>query len=87
MSKPKIAVVGGSIAGLALSTILKRLGYDITVFERSKAKFTDRGAGIMLPKTLLQRLLDQKLLPQDFSSIAIRERIINTYDKANHVLP
>ncbi len=83
MSKPKIAVVGGSIAGLALSTILKRLGYDITVFERSKAKFTDRGAGIMLPKTLLQRLLDQNLLPQDFSSITIRERIINTYDKAN----
>ncbi|RHW24935.1 FAD-dependent oxidoreductase [Nocardioides immobilis] len=39
-------VVGGSIAGLATAAMLRRIGWQVTVCERSNAELTGRGAGI-----------------------------------------
>jgi len=80
--KTKIAIVGASIAGSICSIILERLGFNITVFEKSKSNesIVDRGAGIWLPETLIRALIDKNILSSDFPYINIHERPIYTYD-------
>lgn len=47
MSGPRIAIVGGGIAGLATAIYLRRRGLDVTVYERAPT-FAPVGAGILL---------------------------------------
>ncbi|MEU3570268.1 FAD-dependent monooxygenase [Kitasatospora sp. NPDC036755] len=54
----RVAVVGGSIAGCATAVALARAGCEVTVFERSRGGLRDRGAGITLPASLYDELLD-----------------------------
>lgn len=81
----KVAIVGASIAGSVCAIILERLGFDITVFEKSKGNeaIVDRGAGIWLPKELINTLIDKNILSKNFSSLSINNRPIYTYN-ANH---
>ena len=51
-----IAIVGGSIAGCSAAIALLRAGHQVTVFERSLQPLSDRGAGIVIPMALLQKL-------------------------------
>jgi 2-polyprenyl-6-methoxyphenol hydroxylase-like FAD-dependent oxidoreductase len=53
-----VAVVGGSIAGCAAALALRRSGCRVTVFERSAGGLRDRGAGITLPASRYDELLD-----------------------------
>lgn len=80
--KKKVAIVGASIAGSICAIILARLGFDITVFEKSKGNeaIVDRGAGIWLPAELIKILMDQDILAKDFPSLSIHERPIYIYD-------
>ena len=80
--KAKIAIVGASIAGSVCAIILERLGFDITVFEKSKGNdaIVDRGAGIWLPQELINKLIDKDMLAKNFPSFGINERPIYTYD-------
>ena len=77
-SGSKIGIVGASIAGSACAIQLKQIGFDVTLFEKSRNSFQDRGAGIMLPQSLLQRLVSENLLLSDFPSIPISKRMIFT---------
>ncbi|HMM75653.1 MAG TPA: FAD-dependent monooxygenase [Gammaproteobacteria bacterium] len=43
---PRVAVVGGSMAGLFAAVLLERAGLDVTLFERSVGELASRGAGI-----------------------------------------
>jgi 2,6-dihydroxypyridine 3-monooxygenase len=46
-------VVGGSIGGLTTALLLRRLGFDVSVFERTPTNLDGRGGGIVLqPDTL-----------------------------------
>ena len=46
-------VVGGSIGGLTTALLLRRLGFDVEVFERTPTELDGRGGGIVLhPETL-----------------------------------
>jgi 2,6-dihydroxypyridine 3-monooxygenase len=46
-------VVGGSIGGLTTALVLRRLGFDVEVFERTPVSLDSRGGGIVLqPDTL-----------------------------------
>ena len=46
-------VIGGSIGGLTTALLLRRLGFDVEVFERTPANLDGRGGGIVLqPDTL-----------------------------------
>lgn len=42
----RVAIVGGSIGGLAAANALRRLGANVSVFERSAAPFSGRGGSI-----------------------------------------
>lgn len=46
-------VIGGSVGGLTTALLLRDLGFDVTVLERTPQLLTDRGGGIVLqPDTL-----------------------------------
>src|SRR4051794_18284114 len=46
-------VVGGSIGGLTSALLLRRLGFDVDVYERTPTDLDGRGGGIVLqPDTL-----------------------------------
>ena len=48
----QISVVGGSIGGLTAALVLRNLGHDVNVYERSPHELMQRGAGIgLLPET------------------------------------
>ena len=44
---PRVAVVGGSVGGLTAALVLRDLGCEVDVFERSTAELEARGAGIV----------------------------------------
>ena len=45
---PRVGVVGGSIGGLTAALVLRDLGCEVDVFERSRTALEARGAGIVL---------------------------------------
>src|SRR5262245_39326354 len=46
MDRPRALVIGGSLGGLFAANLLRSIGWDVTVFERSKADLADRGVGL-----------------------------------------
>src|SRR5674476_802869 len=50
---PSVAVIGGSLGGLTAALVLRDIGCEVTVYERSSSALQARGAGIaVLPETL-----------------------------------
>lgn len=48
----RISVIGGSIGGLTAALLLRDLGHEVTVYERSPHELAQRGAGIgLMPET------------------------------------
>jgi 2,6-dihydroxypyridine 3-monooxygenase len=45
---PRVAVVGGSLGGLTAALVLRDLGCQVDVFERSTAELESRGVGIVV---------------------------------------
>jgi 2-polyprenyl-6-methoxyphenol hydroxylase-like FAD-dependent oxidoreductase len=45
--KPRVIIVGGSIGGLTAALVLRKIGYEVDVFERSNGLLEGRGAGII----------------------------------------
>jgi 2-polyprenyl-6-methoxyphenol hydroxylase-like FAD-dependent oxidoreductase len=54
-----VAIVGGSLAGCTAAIALRRAGCAVTVYERSRGKLEDRGAGIGMPLALLHTLIER----------------------------
>src|SRR4029453_12605127 len=48
-SWPRAAVVGGSLGGLTAALVLRDLGCEVDVFERSAAGLGSRGGGLRVP--------------------------------------
>jgi len=53
----RIAIVGGSLGGLAMANALARAGAEVVVFERGQAGFETRGGGLGLDPRSAQALL------------------------------
>jgi len=64
--KLKIGIVGGSIAGCSAAILLLRAGHDVMVFERSSGKLVGRGGGIGTPSAVLDALIEQDIIDEDF---------------------
>ena len=45
-SMPRVAVVGGSLGGLTAALLLRDLGCEVSVYERSHEELEAKGAGI-----------------------------------------
>ena len=47
MARLRVRIVGGSLAGLFVATLLKREGHDVRIYERSVGGLDGRGAGLL----------------------------------------
>jgi 2-polyprenyl-6-methoxyphenol hydroxylase-like FAD-dependent oxidoreductase len=65
----KVAIVGGSLAGCAVAIALQRAGCDVTVYERSRGKLEDRGAGIGMPLALLHTLVERDFVDANMAHL------------------
>jgi 2-polyprenyl-6-methoxyphenol hydroxylase-like FAD-dependent oxidoreductase len=52
----RATVVGGSLTGLAAGILLRKIGWEVNIFERSTQSLSDRGAGIVLQQETLELL-------------------------------
>jgi 2,6-dihydroxypyridine 3-monooxygenase len=65
---PKVAVLGGSLIGLTTGLVLRDLGCEVDVYERSRVPLEGRGVGIVLHPLTVRYLLDNRLL--DLSAVS-----------------
>jgi 2,6-dihydroxypyridine 3-monooxygenase len=62
---PRVAVVGGSLGGLTAALVLRDLGCEVDVFERSTAELESRGAGIVVLDATIRYLRERTDLDVD----------------------
>jgi 2,6-dihydroxypyridine 3-monooxygenase len=58
---PKVAVVGGSLGGVTAGLVLRDLGCDAHVFERSHSVLEERGAGIAVLDATVRYLVEHEI--------------------------
>lgn len=54
--KRRAVIIGGSMSGLFTAALLRRIGWDVDVYERSNVELVGRGAGITTHPELLDAL-------------------------------
>jgi 2-polyprenyl-6-methoxyphenol hydroxylase-like FAD-dependent oxidoreductase len=54
--KRRAVIIGGSMSGLFAAALLRRIGWDVDVYERSSVELVGRGAGITTHPELLDAL-------------------------------
>lgn len=74
-SGPRVAVIGGSIAGCAVAYALRTSGYDVTVYERSGDDLAERGFGVGMPVPLRKRFVTAGYLDSTMPVHRVNERI------------
>jgi 2,6-dihydroxypyridine 3-monooxygenase len=65
----KVAVVGGSLGGLTAGLLLRDLGHDVTIYERSPTPLEERGAGIGLMRETSRYLVERAGIDIDKISV------------------
>lgn len=82
---PSVAVVGGSLGGLTAALLLRDLGCEVTVYERSSATLQARGAGIaVLDQTLRYPVERQGIAAEQFCSSTDWIRFLETDGSIRH---
>ncbi|MFE2291511.1 FAD-dependent monooxygenase [Streptomyces sp. NPDC059452] len=71
----RIGVIGGSIAGCAAAVAGRRVGADVTVYERSGAELQDRGFGIVIPPPLHRELVGSGYLDAGMETAPVATRV------------
>lgn len=80
----RVAVVGGSLGGLTAALLLRELGLDVTVYERSGAELEQRGAGIGFLPASSRYLVERARL--DLDEISVTTRCIRYLDRRDRVV-
>lgn len=62
---PTVAVVGGSLGGLTAALVLRDIGCDVTVYERSASALQARGAGIAVLRETLRYPVERLGIPPE----------------------
>lgn len=82
---PTVAVVGGSLGGLTTALLLRDAGCDVTVYERSAAALSARGAGIaVLEQTLRYPVERLGLAPETISTQTHQVRFLDPDGSTAH---
>jgi 2,6-dihydroxypyridine 3-monooxygenase len=84
VSSARVAVVGGSLGGLTAALLLRELGLDVTVHERSGAELEQRGAGIGFLPVSSRYLVERAGL--DLDEISVSTRYIRYLDRQGHIV-
>jgi 2,6-dihydroxypyridine 3-monooxygenase len=71
-ARPKVAVMGGSLVGLTAALVLRDIGCDVDVYERSDVPLEGRGVGIVLHPMTVRYLLEHALL--DLATVSTSAR-------------
>lgn len=79
----RVIVIGGSMAGLFAGVLLARMGWDVTVHERSPGGLGGRGAGLVAQPQVIQLLEEIGAEAVAQSGVVARERII--FDRSGEV--
>lgn len=69
-----VGIVGGSVAGCAAAIVLERHGCEVEVFEQAPGALEARGAGIVMPAELHDRLVQAALLPTAYATCPYVQR-------------
>jgi 2,6-dihydroxypyridine 3-monooxygenase len=80
----RVAVVGGSLAGLTAAPLLRELGLDVTVYERSGAELEQRGAGIGFLPAASRYLVERAGV--DLDQISISTSHVRYLDRRGNVI-
>lgn len=84
----RVAVVGGSLGGLTAALLLRELGLDVTVYERSGAELEQRGAGIGFLPASYRYLAERARIDLDEISISTNHiRYLDRQDRVIHDQP
>jgi 2,6-dihydroxypyridine 3-monooxygenase len=77
----RVAVVGGSIAGLTAAAVLRDMGCEVDVFERSPAPLVGYGTGIVVQPELVRYFLERTSITLERISVPSRSvRYFNAED-------
>ena len=79
----RAVIVGGSMSGLFTAAFLRRIGWNVDVFERSPVELVGRGAGITTHPELLEALEKSGAGTRDLG-IEVEKRI--TIDRQGRVI-
>jgi 2-polyprenyl-6-methoxyphenol hydroxylase-like FAD-dependent oxidoreductase len=79
----RAVIIGGSMSGLFTAAFLRRIGWDVDVFERSPVELVGRGAGITTHPELLDALEQSGAGTRDLG-IEVPKRI--TIDRGGRVI-
>ncbi|PKH38528.1 2,6-dihydroxypyridine 3-monooxygenase [Nocardioides alpinus] len=80
MSMPRIAVIGGSIAGLTAANVLRDAGCEVDVYERSSTLLSGFGTGIVVQPELVRYLLERT--PTTLEDISVPSHWMRYFDAA-----
>lgn len=69
MSGLRVAVVGGSLAGLTTALLLRDLGHEVDVYERSPVALEGLGAGIIVHEPTVRYFVERSSISLDDISI------------------
>lgn len=82
---PRVIVTGGSVGGLTTALVLRDIGCDVRVFERSTAALQARGAGIAALDATLRYLVERGgYRPSDLCSSTGWIRFLNRDGSVRH---
>lgn len=84
VGRGQVAVVGGSLGGLTAALLLRELGLDVTVYERSAAELEQRGAGIGFLPASSRYLAEHARI--DLDEISISTKQIRYLDRQGRVI-
>lgn len=68
--RPSVSVIGGSLGGLTAAVLLRDLGCDVHVYERSPLPLTGLGAGIVVQEATVRYLVERLGIPPADVSVA-----------------
>jgi 2-polyprenyl-6-methoxyphenol hydroxylase-like FAD-dependent oxidoreductase len=75
MKQPRALIIGGSLGGLFAAHLLRRVGWDVTVYERTRGDLAGRGVGLGTRDELFAVLRGAGITIGDSIGVSVRSRI------------